>query len=90
MLLDSVSLSTRDYVCVLSHFSRVQLFVTPWTVPCQAPLSMGFSLQDYRHGLPFSPAGNLPDPEIEPAPPNITIRNELQIYFFSQLQSAVF
>ena len=55
--------------CVLSHFSRVRLFVTPWTVPCQAPLSMGFSLQDYWHGLPFSPAGNLPDPEIEPASP---------------------
>jgi len=31
------------YACVLSHFSRVRLFVTPWTVACQAPLSMGFS-----------------------------------------------
>jgi len=30
-------------MCVLSHFSRVQNFVTPWTVACQAPLSMGFS-----------------------------------------------
>ena len=36
--------------CVLSH---VQLFVTPWTVACQAPLSMGFSKQDYWSGLPF-------------------------------------
>ena len=33
--------------------SRVQLFVTPWTVACQAPLSMGFSRQEYWSGLPF-------------------------------------
>ena len=32
-------------VCMLSHFSRVQLFVTLWTVACRAPLSMGFSRQ---------------------------------------------
>ena len=32
--------------CVQSHFSCVHLFVTPWTVACQAPLSMGFSKQD--------------------------------------------
>ena len=31
------------YVCMLSHFSHVRLFVTPWTVAHQAPLSMGFS-----------------------------------------------
>ena len=33
--------------------SRVQLFVTPWTVAYQAPLSMGFSRQEYRSGFPF-------------------------------------
>ena len=33
--------------------SHVQLFETPWTVACQAPLSMGFSRQEYRSGLPF-------------------------------------
>ena len=33
------------FACVLSHFSHVQLFVTPWTVACLAPLSMGFSRQ---------------------------------------------
>ena len=33
--------------------SRVQLFVTPWTIACQAPLSMGFSRQEYWSGLPF-------------------------------------
>ena len=34
-------------VCELSHFSCVQLFVTLWTVACQAPLSLGFSRQEY-------------------------------------------
>ena len=37
-------------VCMLSHFSCVWLFVTVWTVACQAPLSMGFSRQEYRSG----------------------------------------
>ena len=41
--------------CVLSHFSHVQLFVTPWTVACQALLSMGFSRQEYWSGLPSPP-----------------------------------
>ena len=51
-------------VCVLSYFSRVWLFVTP--VACQAPLSMGFSRQEYWSGLPCPPPGDLPDPGIEP------------------------
>ena len=38
-------------VKLLSH---VRLFVTPWTVALQAPLSLGFSRQEYWHGLPFS------------------------------------
>ena len=42
---------------------------TPWTVVCQAPLSMGFSRQKYWSGSPFPPPGNLPNPEIEPASP---------------------
>ena len=37
--------------------SHVQLFATPWTVACQAPLSMGFSTQEYRSGLPFPSSG---------------------------------
>ena len=53
-------------VCVLSHFSRVQLFVTPWTVAHQVPLSMGFSRQEYWSGLPRPPPGDLPNPGIEP------------------------
>ena len=46
--------------------SRVQLFVTPWTVAYQAPLSVGFSRQEYWSGLPFPSPGDLPNPEIEP------------------------
>ena len=43
-------------VCVLSHFICVQLFVTQWTVACQAPLSMGSSRQEYwsRFAIPLS------------------------------------
>ena len=47
-------------------FSRVRLFVTPWTV---APLSMGFSRQEYWKGLPFPPSGNLPNTGCEPSSP---------------------
>ena len=52
---------------MLSRFSRVQLFATPWTVDDQTPLSMGFSRQGYWSGLPCPPPGDLPDPGIEPA-----------------------
>ena len=54
------------YVYVLSHFSHVWLFVIPWTVACQAPLSMGFSSPEYWRGLPFLSPGDLPDPGIKP------------------------
>ena len=49
--------------------SRVQLFVTLWTIAHQASLSMGFSGQEYWSGLPFPAPGNLPHPGIEPASP---------------------
>ena len=51
---------------VLSH---VQLFVTLWTVACQAPLSVGFSRQEYWNGLPFPPPGDIPDPGTKPKSP---------------------
>ena len=51
--------------CVLSHFSRVRLLETPWTVARQAPLSVGFSRQESWSGLPCPPPGDLPDPGIE-------------------------
>ena len=44
-------------------------FATPWTVAHQAPLSMGFSTQEYWSGLPFSSPGDLPDPGIKPVSP---------------------
>ena len=47
-------------------------FVTPWTVPHQAPLSMGFSRQQYWSGLPFPSPGGLPDPGIKPVSPTLT------------------
>ena len=50
---------------MLSHFSRVRLFGTPWTVARQAPLSMGFSRQEHWSGLPCPPPGDLPDPGTE-------------------------
>ena len=50
----------------LSCFSCVQLFVTPWTVAHQVPLSVEFSRQEYWSGLPFPPPGDLPDPGIKP------------------------
>ena len=48
---------------------RVQLFVTPWMVAHQAPLSMRFSRQEYWSGLPFPSPGDLSDPGMEPRSP---------------------
>ena len=45
---------------MLSHFSHVQLCATLWIVACQAPLSTGFSRQEYWSGFPFPPLGGLP------------------------------
>ena len=53
------------WLCVLSRFSHIQLCVTPWTVACQAPLSMGLSRQGYWSGLLCPPSGDLPAPEME-------------------------
>ena len=54
------------YRCMLSHFSRVQLFATLWTVAHQVPLSVGFSRQEYWSGLLCPPLKDLPYPGIEP------------------------
>ena len=56
------------YVCAQS-LSHVRLFVTPQTIACQAPLSMGFSQQEYWSGLPFPLPGALPNPQIVPTSP---------------------
>ena len=53
----------------MKSLNRVQLFVIPWTVACQAPLSMGFSRQGYWSGLSFPSPRDLPEPGIEPGSP---------------------
>ena len=62
-------LQTNQAHPMLSRFSHVWLFAPLWTIASQAPLSMGFSRQEYWSGLPFPPARHLPDPGIEPASP---------------------
>ena len=54
---------------LLSRFSRVQRFATPWTVAHQAPLSMRFSRQEYLSGWPFLSPRDRPNPGIEPGSP---------------------
>ena len=56
------------YICpaMLSCFNCVQLCVISWAVAHHAPLSMGFSRQEYWSGLPCPPPGDLPNPGIEP------------------------
>ena len=51
---------------VLCVFSRVRLFMTPWTVAHQVPLSVRFSRHEYWSGLPFPSPRDFPDPGIEP------------------------
>ena len=55
----------------VKSLSRLQLFVTPLTVAYPAPLSMGFSRQEYWSGLPFPSPGDLPDPGIKPGFPTL-------------------
>ena len=51
----------------VGHFSHVQLYMTPWTAARQAPLSIGFSRQEYWSGVPCPLARNLPHPGTDPA-----------------------
>ena len=53
----------------IKSLSCVRLFATPWTVAHQAPLSLGFSRQEYWIGLPFPSPGDLPNPGTEPRSP---------------------
>ena len=53
----------------MKSLSRVRLFATLWTVAYQAPLSVGFSRQEYWSGLPFPSPGDLPNPGVEPGSP---------------------
>ena len=60
-----VARKLRKNMYIVKLLSRVRLFATLWTVAHQAPLSMGFSRQEYWNGLPFPSPGDLPDPGIE-------------------------
>ena len=74
LVTNSKSELSKMCVCVCVHIriqshSHVWVFVTPWTVAPQAPLSMKFSRQEYWCGLPFPSPGDLPDPGIKPGSP---------------------
>ena len=56
-------------ICVLSHFSHVQLFVMLWTVTHQAPLPMGFLRKEILEWVAMLSSGDFPNPGIEPASP---------------------
>ena len=60
-------------VCVLRCFSCVSTLCNPWTVVCQALLSMAFSWQEYWSGLPCPPPGDLPDAGIDPLWPVLQV-----------------
>ena len=60
---DCCCLNTESCVCLCAKL--LQSCATLWTVACQAPLTMGFSRQEYWGGLPHPPPGDLPEPGIE-------------------------
>ena len=62
----SIYENSWENACMLCFFSRVWLFVTLLTITCQAPLSVGFSRQEYWSASPWPPPGVLPDAGIEP------------------------
>ena len=78
----------------VKSLSHVWLFVTPWTVAYQTPLSMGFSRQEYWSGLPFSSPGDLPQAGIKPPSPALEggflttepPRKSLSLLFFVKLE----
>ena len=63
--------------------------MTPWTVARQAPLSMGFSKQEYQSGLPFPSPGDLPDPGIQSVPPAWQVDSLLLSHLGSLSREAV-
>ena len=68
------------YACMLSCFSCVQLFVTPWTVACQVSLSMEFCKQEYWAGLPCLSLGYFPNPGNKPVHPYVYVCIYIYIY----------
>ena len=69
-----------SWKCKCYSLSRVRLFVTPWTVACQTPLSMGFPMDSKNTGvgiLPFPSPGELPNPGIKPRSPALQADSSL-------------
>ena len=64
-------LELKEIKVNVKSLSRVQHSATPWTVAHQAPLSMGFSRQEYWSGSPFPPPGDLLNPGIKPGSPTL-------------------
>ena len=62
---------------MFSNIYRKLLLMNPWTIACQAPLSMGFSRQEYCSRWPFSSPGNLPNPGIKPRSPALQTDSSL-------------
>jgi len=65
-IITEANLSLYIGLCALSHFSCVQLFMTPWTIAARFLCPWGFSRKQYWSGLPCYSPGNLSDPGIEP------------------------
>ena len=64
-----ISLESFFFMLLFSRSVVSDSSATPWTVVCQAPLSIEFPRQGYWGGLPFPSAGDLPDPGVEPESP---------------------
>ena len=74
---------------VYMYAQLLSCIMTPWTVGCQAPLSMGFPRQEYWSELPFSSPGDLPNPWIKPVSPPFaydTVGNGGMIWQFLSYQ----
>ena len=69
VLSDGIIMVCLFSIIVSVSCSLAKLFVTLWTIACQAPLSMGLLSQEYWSRLPFPPPGDLPDAGIEPRSP---------------------
>ena len=73
-------LYSHAHLFLLNHFSRVSRYVTLWAIACQAPLSVGFSRQEYWSGLPCPPREDLPDSGMELRSP---VSPALAVVFFT-------
>ena len=85
-ILRVITLNINLNVCACCVLSHIWLFVTPWSVAYQAPLSMEFSRQEYSSGLPFLTRGILPNPGIEPVSP---LPPALAGRFFTTVESSL-